>query len=452
MIRRLLLSFALAAVTLVSPAWAVDRVAPSCNDVDVQAAVNASADGDRIVIPAGNCTWTRNVGISKAVKLTGSGTVPSVGAATSGGTTINVNVSAYDVLDLHESAAGHIEVSNLTFVVDSGASAHPQCCVVFFSSTSGGQVVILHHLTFSYHRPNGTAINNAASRGVIYKNLFQNDPPVAPLYLNANGGVRCKLQQDAAAVLWATPSTMGVADSAGTSNLYIEDNVFLNFTGESIDNDDGCRTVIRYNTFDNSSAVSHGHDTSPVGPRHWEFYNNTFICSRAGNIGGWINHRGGSGVMADNILPDITSVCALNSLKPSITMTVQALWRAAAGCYPGPYPWWHQFGWGWTSGGVSSQALEPTYIWNNTKTPGGVASMDPVVFDGLNECGPSAPSSLDYIKSGREYILGAKPNYQKYTYPHPLTSATQSIAAPAPTPIAAPVQTSVPAPSNLQIK
>ena len=39
------------------------------------------------------------------------------------------------------------------------------------------------------------------------------------------------MQQDVAAVAWATPSTMGVADRTGTSNLYIEDNVFLNFTG-----------------------------------------------------------------------------------------------------------------------------------------------------------------------------------------------------------------------------
>src|SRR6185437_6671994 len=63
---------------------------------------------------------------------------------------------------------------------------------------------------------------------------------------------------------WTTPSTMGTNDTSGESNIYVEDN---------------CRMVIRHNTFDNSALGSHGADTSAIGNRHFELYENTFIFS-----------------------------------------------------------------------------------------------------------------------------------------------------------------------------
>jgi hypothetical protein len=449
MVRRIALTFALTLVGLVQPSFAADRTAASCGSGDVQAAVNASADGDRVIIPAGNCTWTAAISISKAIKLTGAGTIPDIGAATTGGTTITLTISgAYDFFDLHESTAGNLEVSNLTLATNDGY--RPTGGVIYIGPTSGGQPVILHHLTINDHITSGTLISAAAARGVIYRSVFQNDPASGG---NGEAVLRCKMQVAAAQAAWASPSTMGAADTNGTGNLYFETNTVKNFN-QAIDTDDGCRIVLRYNTWENSEILSHGRDTSPVGNRHWEVYNNTFRCTSQQNIGRFIFARGGTGVVTDNTIDDITSTCALSASQYPIVMSIWILRQAAAGCYPGPYPAPHQYGWGWTSGDINSQSLEPAYYWNNVR-PTGLPVLEPFVNDfAPNQCGASAPSSIDYIQFNREYYLGPKPGYTKYQYPHPLASSTPvasgTTSAPAPAPAPAPV--SPPPPSNLQVR
>src|SRR5262249_57761694 len=39
-----------------------DVNAASCAQADVQAAINTAGDGARVLIPAGNCSWSTNVG------------------------------------------------------------------------------------------------------------------------------------------------------------------------------------------------------------------------------------------------------------------------------------------------------------------------------------------------------------------------------------------------------
>src|SRR6187402_272005 len=76
MIKKSLLS--LVFLVFSSPAFATDYTAASCENkagkLDVQTAVNAaSAAGDRVLIPAGTCTWTVGLGINKAITLQGAG-------------------------------------------------------------------------------------------------------------------------------------------------------------------------------------------------------------------------------------------------------------------------------------------------------------------------------------------------------------------------------------------
>src|SRR5262245_13417556 len=55
-------------------AGAVTRTAPDCQLGNVQAAVNASADGDMVSVPAGTCSWSGPLIIqNKTLTLQGAG-------------------------------------------------------------------------------------------------------------------------------------------------------------------------------------------------------------------------------------------------------------------------------------------------------------------------------------------------------------------------------------------
>ena len=152
--------------------------------------------------------------------------------------------------------------------------------------------------------------------------------------------------------------------------------------------------------------------------------------------------RGGTGIIADNTgLRDMSS-CAWGN-KPAFAPTVMNLQRNA-----GPNPCWgtgttngarypapRQVGRGYVTGtgrdglGRTNDAhtyvgdSEPLYIWNQT------FSVVPADYDST-ECG-SPDNSGNYIKAGRDYIMGTpKPGYTKYAYPHPLRTGRRAPAAP----------------------
>jgi hypothetical protein len=69
----------LAMLLLAAPGWvhAAAINAASCSQADVQAALNAAHDGDTVSIPAGTCTWTRQVILkagSRSLTVQGAGT------------------------------------------------------------------------------------------------------------------------------------------------------------------------------------------------------------------------------------------------------------------------------------------------------------------------------------------------------------------------------------------
>src|SRR5207247_10296580 len=70
-----LLSLALVCISL-NPftLWAATHTAASCSRYDVGNAVNSAGNGDTVLIPAGNCTWTTNLTIAgKHLTLQGAG-------------------------------------------------------------------------------------------------------------------------------------------------------------------------------------------------------------------------------------------------------------------------------------------------------------------------------------------------------------------------------------------
>jgi hypothetical protein len=402
--------------------------ATSCGQAQVQAAINAAANGDTVVIPNGTCTWTASVTFGgKGIKLIGQ-TKGQVIITHSAGTAVLLNV------DSHPSY--NVEVANLTFV-DGAASGSAE----YLGVSGSGRPALVHDNYFRNVSFKTDCIRWSATGGVIWNNVFES--------LDVDGSKGgCLLVKNPNLVSgWTTASTMGTADVGGTTNVYIEDNVFKKILYQSIDIDDNMRAVIRYNTFDNSGIVYHGADTSSVGVRHVEVYNNTFIFTTSGsgynfplNLNWWLYMRGGTGVWTDNVMPDISSTMWGN--KPELNLIVQNLRRN-----DGPYPCWttypvpHQIG---QSFNGTTTYVDPLYIWNNT----GSGSQAPGFTDySPNQCAGSNSTST-WVQVGRDVIVGSpKPGYVKYAYPHPLRTGV----APSPQPAPTPSPSVLPAPSNLRV-
>lgn len=57
----------------IAPLSSQTIAAASCSRTDVEAAISAASNGDTVTIPAGTCTWTNVLVITKAITLQGAG-------------------------------------------------------------------------------------------------------------------------------------------------------------------------------------------------------------------------------------------------------------------------------------------------------------------------------------------------------------------------------------------
>jgi len=242
---------------------------------------------------------------------------------------------------------------------------------------------------------------------------------------------------------WTVTTPYGALDVNGDQNLYIEDCFFHGAFTEAIDFDGGMRVVFRYNVIDNCGLTSHGADTGNYGLRWFECYNNIFIydnmsaTQRSAPMSYFFYMRGGSGLFTDNVIPDLNSTDYGD--KAEISLTVQNLQRNG-----GPYPLWgdniagiqypapRQVGMGRVTGTGTSGSVgyngdpEPVYQWNNT---GGGNYASPAILNYSTPAG-SQDNITGYIQVGRDWLNQPKPNYTKYTYPHPLRIAPFGVSSP----------------------
>jgi hypothetical protein len=226
---------------------------------------------------------------------------------------------------------------------------------------------------------------------------------------------------------WRTADTIGTRDTNGRLNIYVESNTFTGGTNQGIDADSASRLVYRYNTLTTSSVNSHGWDTSPVGVRHWEIYNNTFVhpgssCTTQLCNQNWlILMRGGTGVITDNKFVDIAGGYWGN--KPELHFWVRGAEdaRPQGSCSNVKYPVPQQIGQNYNG---TSYFTDPVRIWNNTGTQAIVGD-----WSANNPCGFTFS---DFWKLDRDYALSARPGYVKYPYPHPALSGGSTPAPPAP--------------------
>ena len=349
--------------------------------------------------------------------------------STSAATTIVHNAPGV-LLNLGECRSGNIAIAGIRFVTAAGTDAY-----VTITPTLGGQPALVHDCYFE-STANLDCIRTASNRGVVWNCSF-----VALPFSRAQLAIHMMCSAEPA---WTTPSTMGMADTNGTSNFYVEDcdfDAWLNCTDFAVN----CRSVVRHCIMNNSGCGTHGADTGPFGARHYEFYDNQFIYNGYSDgstlpVNWWFYLRGGTGVITDNDMPSIS--CQDYGNKMEINMTVMNLQRNG-----GPDPCWganipgiqypapRQVGMGRVTGTAGNDSVtyvgdsEPLYIWNNT----GKYSVGTTDYGGTECTNPD--SSADYIVAGRDYFNDgtSKPGYTKYTYPHPLRQRAElSLLAPPP--------------------
>ena len=423
-----------------SPALATTRVAASCDQKDVQAAIDTAFAGDTILIPTGSCVWSSRLSITKYL---------IVKAAETRKTIITDNSpNLSNLIEILEDAAGNTRLVGLTFVQGTAVHLNPNG-VIKLQGSQGGKPVVISENEYRGASQSGDFIIVHSNRGVITGNSMTGQLGGGICGNNASF-VRHKPHDGS----WAGPAKYGAADTTGDFNLYLEDNTLTNVF-EGVDVDDDGRNVTRHNKFINSGFLHHGADTGAIGARHSDVYKNEFIWDptvRCGvdlpaGVNSFLYVRGGTVLIHENIFADVRGQAWGD--KSEITFNYEPIRRNAGDypCWAGGYPAPHQPGWGFTTGATKAgnllQDLEPTYIWGNTGAGNhnnpSVQNYDP------NECGTAAAASTatNFIRLGREYIMGPQPGYAEYTYPHPLSGNTV-----APTQANTPAQSVIPDPAD----
>jgi hypothetical protein len=394
----------------------------------------------------GRGTWMQGTvtsysGTSLVMNITtsgGSGTHDFWKIETIPATTISHGTDANTLFVLNESNAGSVELTGIRFAQFSDPAQSNTTSIVIQSITNG-QPVLIHDCWFSESAQNHIAILPATNQGVVWNCSFDASP---------FGYSTLAVQREVigATTVWTTPSKWGAADTTGRNNFYFEDcdfHAYLNF----LSNDDNSRTVLRHCVFDNAGMGTHGADSSEWGQRYFEIYDSEFVFNSTNgdvlNINWWAYVRGGTFLVTDCIMPLIQSQDY--GTKSSFNLTVMSLQRNA-----GPDACWgagtsngtlyhcpRQVGFGYVTGNGknglrrSTDSVtyvgdsEPIYIWNITGPTPIISTSD----YGGNECSNPDHSS-NYIRAGRDYFVGTpKPGYQKFVYPHPLTSSGSQLPA-----------------------
>jgi hypothetical protein len=420
------------------PAWAATITAASCSWADVESAVGKAVDGDKVVVPAGTCTWAKPLFIqNKILTLQGAGIGQTVLIdGTSKQFDANFNVS---MLVIQAKVGGTTRVTGFTFDGGTGVVDPNNRGTIEIRGTS--KTFRLDNCRFLVKRTAGLVV-----RGWVYGVVDHNQFDI--IDTQATGGTSIAIYVHNGETYngqgmygdgsWADAPSLGTADA-----LFIEDTTFTGpvQTGSrasvALDGWRGGRVVFRYNTSNETIGVSTHGTASPGrwrGMYQHEIYNNTF--KRTGiQWPGAIAISSGIAVSFNNTVKgNFREVGNYNVRRVD---TAYAPWGRCDGTSPWDqnmpgqkgYACLDQLGRG--RGDVIAgdtpinqvigiaafprQVVEPAYAWNNTLNgaPAGMVSERP-----------------DWIVEGRDFFNTVKPGYKPYSYPHPLVSG--STIAPSP--------------------
>jgi hypothetical protein len=374
----------------------------SCNQSDVQNAIDLASDGDIVVVPEGECMWSYEIGCSgltqcssvhildKSILLKGSGI---------GKTIINVNLtSGWDKNAIYVNSVTNkpFRISGFTF---NGSNFNT---IVYIRGTNKNWRI--DNSEFNNSQGSKVAINNRDyNYGLIDNSTFRN----MEVLIEEDGN-------DA----WMRNLTFGTANA-----VILEDNFFMYLSDFSdvVDSRRGSKYVFRHNNVLNGYV--HAHDGCTAGTRgsmSYEIYNNTLVSDS--NVYRPFYIRSGTGVIFNNNVFGDYNVPGihLDEMRASSPESCHSNWDACNGSsiydgneLPNGYPCRDQIGRSTDLGITMPQQQEPAYEWNN-------------FFETQNINFTLNPSSAyiieDYIVEGRDYLNDVeKPDYISYVYPHPLS-------------------------------
>jgi hypothetical protein len=390
------------ALAFASSADAATSRAASCSRTDVASALSAARPGDTVQVPAGTCSWSGGIAFS-GIQLVGAGS-----------TTAGTVITAGEV-SMEKHASSYTRLSGFRFT---GTDPHVQV-----GGAPGAKPYIIDN---NYIRADvsGRAVHLRANGGVVHHN------EVTAVNWTTASVFGIMTSED-----WSQAPTFGVDDATGERNTYFEDNTYTNISEVALDGDVGSRVVIRHNTYIDSSFTFHGgspSDSSPNGGvRQFEVYGNTFTrVSNAVPINKWVWVRGGTGVIANNVMARADSPDG-RSYPNKVEI------RLSLAC-PTGYPVQYQVG--QSSPSPQNPPSRPLLIFGNTGA--GTADANFIDVNSSDTAGGSCGSPGSYIQPGRDYVLGNTWGWKPYTYPHPLV--TGAVTAPSNISVLAP-------PNNLRV-
>jgi hypothetical protein len=275
--------------------------AVSCSQAAVQAAINSVQNGGTVNVPAGSCTWSGSITVSKDVSIIGAGPIVLQGAA--GGTNITrigevfaldmsktTRISGFNFVNGGVINSTGLPASGKTFRIDHNS---------FYSSAwtendfDGGCQTPMRH-------PTGLLDNN-----IVFNYRFATVRGTNCLPLEGN------YQNQ----LWAQNVPIGTGDGI----IYLEDNQFFGDSNciDWVDGNWGGMYVGRFNTIDGRCIFeTHGtgqNGAQERGVRWWEIYKNTHI--NATDFFGLAFLRSGSGVVWSNRISSGANSFKLNNLR-----------------------------------------------------------------------------------------------------------------------------------------
>lgn len=371
--------------------------ATSCNQADIQTAIDAAVTGDTVAIPAGACTWSLPVRlVNKGLTLQGAGMDQTVITDSTG------NAWNEPALWIEGQEGQKIRVTGLGFHYAFNATLEDYNGAILVRGTS--KEVRVDHCRFVDFW-NRSMQFSGYTYGLIDHCVFQRTPGAVNWFqaTNVNG------DGDAA---WQRPLTLGSANA-----VYIEENQFDFYdSGSAADSHSGGRFVFRVNTVRNGHMLNHGLDTTDRSSHSFEIYDNAFAEEAyTFNI---ITIRGGTGVIYRNTITSPASIdIPINGqLYRSCLDYPSSHGSRCNGTNPidgnqdpSGYPCKDQHG------RTTGQTWSPIYLWGNTFNAAAAVMR---IHDPWH-C--TAPAMTDHLKDGRDFINGTpRPRYVPYPYPHPL--------------------------------
>ena len=363
-LRTFLFSFPLLLIALAAPLWAQGTfTAASCNQSDVKAVISGpthtAVNGDTIIIPAGTCTWTTGLSISKGITLTGSGTpntTPSTFGAGSLNTTLIDNVSGNNPLVSVTGITTGQTFRLSTLDIEPNSASTPLGSPIHASgvcNSAGCAQIRIDNIGFGLNtqwNENGNSSNadwmirTDNVFGVLDHNTLPNGSSVELFNSNHSAYLGVGGYGDNS---WAQPDTFGTGNT-----LFAENNiVYINQAMSDCDvapaggGVGGCRVAGRYNhvTFEQygfALMIPHGLDTDgrPQGGRQLEAYGNTISCPvPTGCNTALVGFRSGTGFVFNNTMS--TSNGGFYNNLVSITVyrnvfTAGGGWGACGGSSP----------------------------------------------------------------------------------------------------------------------